>query len=155
MIRSALANDTPSLIALACGSGLFDVKDAQAIQAMLDDYHASKVHEGYRIITFDDSGSLVGIAYFAPRPFADRVLELLMIAVDAPRQRQGIGSQLLRSVEDEVRGSNGRMLLIETSDKVDFERTRSFYRKHGYAEVALIPDYFTDGDGKASFVKRL
>ena len=54
-----------------------------------------------------------------------------------------------------VRVANGRLLLIETSDKSSFERTRQFYRKHNYAEVALIPDYFTDGDGKASFVKRM
>jgi hypothetical protein len=48
-----------------------------------------------------------------------------------------------------------RMLLIETSDKSSFERTRLFYRKHQYTEVAHIPDYFTDGDGKASFIKRV
>jgi ribosomal protein S18 acetylase RimI-like enzyme len=62
---------------------------------------------------------------------------------------------MLLAFEQAVRASNGRLLLIETSDKSGFERTRLFYRKHGYTEVAHIPDYFTDGDGKASFVKRV
>ncbi len=78
-----------------------------------------------------------------------------MIVVDAPRHRQGIGSRLLQAVEEEVRQVNGRLLLIETSDQSGFERTRQFYRKHGYVEVARIPDYFTDGDGKATFLKRM
>ncbi len=97
----------------------------------------------------------MGIAYFAPKEFTDRVWELLMIAVDAPRHRQGIGSTMLLAVEEAVRAANGRLLLIETSDKSSFERTRLFYRKHGYSEVARIPDFFADGDGKASFIKRL
>ena len=77
-----------------------------------------------------------------------------MIAVDAPAT-SGIGSQMLQAVENAVRAVNGRLLLIETSDKASFERTRQFYRKHGYSEVAHIPDYVTDGDGKASFIKRM
>jgi ribosomal protein S18 acetylase RimI-like enzyme len=75
--------------------------------------------------------------------------------VDAPRHRRGIGSRLLLAVEGEVRAADGRLLLIETSDQSSFERTRRFYRKHGYAEVARIPDYFSDGDGKATFIKRM
>ena len=78
-----------------------------------------------------------------------------MIAVDAPRHRQGIGSTMLLEVEEAVRAANGRLLLIETSDKSSFQRTRRFYRKHGYAEVAHLLDFFADGDGKASFIKRL
>ncbi|MEY4186129.1 MAG: hypothetical protein RIT02_1163, partial [Planctomycetota bacterium] len=49
----------------------------------------------------------------------------------------------------------GRLLLIETSDQGSFERTRQFYRSHGYVEAARIPDYFADGDGKVSFVRRM
>jgi ribosomal protein S18 acetylase RimI-like enzyme len=83
------------------------------------------------------------------------VWELQMIAVDGAEQRRGIGARMLRAVEDWVRERGGRLLLIETSDQGSFERTRQFYRSHGYAEVARIPDYFADGDGKVSFVRRL
>lgn len=155
MIRPILPADTPALVALSGSSGLFKPDELDAIRGMLDEYHAANASAGHTIIAYEDGGTLVGVAYFAPKAFADRVWELLMIAVDAPRHRQGIGSRLLVAFEDAVRASGGRLLLIETSDQSGFERTRLFYRKHGYAEVAHIPDYFTDGDGKASFVKRV
>lgn len=154
-IRLINPADTPSLVALALSSGLFQAEDLGAIQTMLDDYHSDKVGSGRQILTFDESGTLLGMAYFCPKEFTDRVWELLMIVVDATRQRQGIGSRILLAVEEAIRFVNGRLLLIETSDKSSFERTRQFYRKHGYSEVSRIPDYYTDGDGKASFVKRI
>lgn len=154
MIRPIVPADSPALVALSGSSGLFKPDELDAIQGMLDEYHATNAANGHNILTYEDGGTLVGIAYFAPKVFTDRVWELLMIAVDEPRHRQGIGSKMLLAVEDAVRVLNGRLLLIETSDKSSFERTRLFYRKHGYTEVARIPDYFTDGDGKASFIKR-
>ena len=155
MIRPAQVSDTPGLVSLASSSGLFQEADEPAIRAMLDQYHSEKIHHAHQILTFERAGAIVGMAYFAPKEFADRVWELLMIAVDATHHRQGIGSELLLAVESHLRSQGGRLLLIETSSKSSFERTREFYRKHGYANVAHIPDYFTDGDGKASFLKRL
>jgi cation transport regulator ChaC len=42
------------------------------------------------MLTCDEGGTLVGMAYFVPKEFTDRVWELLMIAVDIPRHRQGV-----------------------------------------------------------------
>jgi ribosomal protein S18 acetylase RimI-like enzyme len=155
MIRPITPDDTSQIISLSIRSGLFKLDELDAIQGMLDEYHTRNAANGHNIMVYQADGALVGIAYFVPKAFTDRVWELLMIAVDATRHRQGIGSSLLLAVEDTVRAMNGRLLLIETSDKSSFERTRKFYRKHGYTEVAHISDYFSDGDGKASFLKRV
>ena len=155
MIRPIVPTDSPALVALSGTSGLFKPEELEAVRGMLDEYHATNVSNGHQILTYDEGGMPVGVVYFAPKEFADRVWELLMIAVDVPRHRRGIGTLMLQAVEGAVRAANGRMLLIETSDKSGFERTRQFYRKHGYSEVAHIPDYFAEGDGKASFIKRL
>ena len=85
----------------------------------------------------------------------DRTWEVLMIMVDAARQGQGIGSRMLEAGEEAVRATNGRMVLVETSSTPDFERTRQFYRKNGYAEVATVPDYYAEGVGKTTFTKLL
>jgi len=34
-------------------------------------------------------------------------------------------------------------------------RPRGFYRKHGFVEVARIPDFYTEGDDKVIFWKKL
>lgn len=154
MIRAVVPQDTSGLVDLSIRSGLFKPEEADAVRGMLDEYHSTNAVGG-KMQVWDEAGVLVGVVYFAQRPFADRVWELMMIAVDQERHRQGIGSKMLVEVEQVIRAEDGRLLLIETSSKSSFERTRLFYRKHGYTEVAHIADYFSDGDGKASFVKRL
>lgn len=47
------------------------------------------------------------------------------------------------------------MIGVVLSERGSFERTRQFYGRHGYVEAARIPDYFSDGDGKVSFVRRV
>ena len=68
---------------------------------------------------------------------------------------RGIGGQLLRYTEARVRESAGRLLLIETSSLPKFDPTRAFCAYHGYREVARIPDFYTDGDSRVIFAKRL
>jgi GNAT superfamily N-acetyltransferase len=155
MIRPIVPADTAALVALCGNSGLFKPEELKAVRGMFDDFHATNAGNGHQALTYDEGGTLIGVAYFTPREFTDRVWELLMIAVDAPRHRQGIGSRMLEAVEEVVRAADGRLLVIETSSKSGFERTRQFYRKHGYAEVAHIQDWFSDGDGKVVFIKRL
>lgn len=155
MIRPIVPADTPALVAVSGGSGLFGPDELDAVRQLFDEYHAGNAENGHRSLAFQEGGRLLGLVYFVPREFTDRVWELLMIAVDASVQRNGIGSRMLQAVEAEARKAEGRLLVIETSSKSGFSRTRQFYRKHGYAQVAHIPDWFADGDGKVVFVKRL
>lgn len=112
MIRPVTPSDSPALVALSSSSGLFKPDELGAIQEMLDEYHANGACNGHQILTDDDGGTLVGIVYFAPRVFTDRVWELLMIAVDASRHRQGIG------IEDAA-GGRGCSSVIERTIAVD------------------------------------
>ena len=109
MLRPVVPADTPPLVALSASSGLFKPDELGAVEAMLEGYHATP-GDGHHILAWDEDGTLVGVVYFAPREFADRVWEVLMIAVDAARHRQGIGSRLLEEVEVMTREANGRLL---------------------------------------------
>jgi ribosomal protein S18 acetylase RimI-like enzyme len=155
MIRCIVPADTQALVDVSIRSGLFRVDDADAIRSLLIQYHAEKASLGHRMLTLEEGGALQGICYVAPREFADRVWEILMIAVDRLAQRRGVGSALLAAVEHDVQAAGGRLLLIETSSQSGFQPAWSFYRRHGYREVARVPDYYSDGDDKLSFLKRL
>lgn len=155
MFRHVTADDLQKVVDMSIRSGLFDESATLALEDMVRDHLAGTAYPGGMMMLWDVNGVPVGVVYVVPRPFAERVWELLLIAVDARDQRRGVGSGMLSAVEDRVRAQGARLLLIETSDADGFERTRSFYAKHTYEHVATIADYFTDGEGKASFVKRL
>jgi hypothetical protein len=135
MIRPADPGDTPTLVSLARETGVFKPHDIQALQEVLDDYHAANRAAGHLAVVLEEGGDLLGFAYYAPAALTD-------------------GTSLLRHAEDEVRRRRGRMLLIETSSLESYGPTRGFYLKHAYTEVARLPDYYTAGDDMVIFCKR-
>ena len=48
-----------------------------------------------------------------------------------------------------------RFLLVDTSGKDEFKRTRAFYDMLGYDREARIRNYWADGDDKVTFGKVL
>ncbi|MEZ5742200.1 MAG: GNAT family N-acetyltransferase [Sphingomonadaceae bacterium] len=103
-------------------------------------------------LVFDD-GQVDAACYFVPEEMADAVWNLLMIAVDPKRHGAGLGSQLMEAVDRQLAREGVRMLLVDTSGKDEFERTRAFYDMLGYEREARIRDYWSHGDDKVTFRK--
>ncbi len=108
----------------------------------------------HRWIVFDQH-RVDGVAYFVPEQMTEGTWNLLLIAVDPEAHGQGIGSRLMRFVENELAGEDVRILLVETSGVPDFARTRGFYEMLGYEREARIRDYYAAGDDKVIFRKAL
>jgi ribosomal protein S18 acetylase RimI-like enzyme len=155
MIRATVPEDTPALVKLAEGTGVFKPHEMQALREVLDDYHASNREEGHLSITCEQNHQIVGFAYYAPATMTDRAWYLYWIAVNRQTQAKGIGGKLLRHVEEDIRHRKGRVLFIETSSLTHYEPTRKFYVKQGYEQEAVLRDYYADGDGMVVFRKRL
>lgn len=155
MIRPTVPGETAALLDLATETGLFSPLDLEALQEVLDDYHAEAHTWGHRCVTYEQDGQIVGFAYYAPAAMTDNTWYLWWIAVRRQLQARGLGSRLLHHVEHDVRNQGGRLLLIETSSLPSYELTRRFYRKQGYAEHAVLRDYYADGHHMVVFRKRL
>jgi ribosomal protein S18 acetylase RimI-like enzyme len=140
---------------MARGTEAFKPIELQALQEVLDDYHAQNAALGHRAIAIEHDEAIVGFAYFAAAAMTDRTWSLWWIVVDRAAQARGIGGELLRYVEAEVHAADGRQLLIETSSLTKYELTRRFYLKHGYTQIATVADYYADGDDMLFFGKRL
>jgi ribosomal protein S18 acetylase RimI-like enzyme len=155
MIRTVLPTDTPLLLQVAEGTGVFKPLEIQALREVLDDYHAANKDQGHRAAGYEQNGELVGFVYFAPAAMTDRAWSLWWIVVGTAHQAGGIGGQLLGHAEDDIRGQRGRVLFIETSSLPHYEPTRRFYLKHGYVEAARLADYYAASDDLVFFRKEM
>jgi ribosomal protein S18 acetylase RimI-like enzyme len=155
MIRPTRPEDAPALLALAEGTRFFKPVELKALREVLEDYHAKYAAEGHQAYAWESDGRIAGFVYFAPAAMTDRNWYLYWIFVDKPRQKRGIGAELLRHAEAEIRKQNGRLLLIETSGLPLYEPTRRFYRQHGYEQEARLRDFYAEGDDLILFRKRL
>jgi ribosomal protein S18 acetylase RimI-like enzyme len=156
MIRPTTPADTPHLLAIAEGTGVFKPMEIQALKEVLDDYHQSNQDEGHQCVTYEQAGTVIGFAYWAPAAMTDRTWYLYWIAVSKTTHARGIGGKLLRHVEEDIRTARrGRLLLIETSSLPHYDLTRRFYLKHGYEQPTTLPDFYADGDSLVVFRKRL
>ena len=155
MIRPTVPADTPTLLALARGTGVFKEIEIEALREVLDDYHAHERGLGHRAVTYEQDGQVAGFAYYAPAAMTDRTWYLYWIAVSKQIQARGIGRQLLQHLEDDIRRANGRILFIETSSLPHYQPTRNFYLKHQYEQAAVLRDYYADGDDMVVFRKRM
>ena len=154
MIRPMTSGDADAVIALVIATGMFPEDEAETLEKMFADYFGGKSEEGYRCVVDEENG-LRGVAYCAPEIMTDGTWNLLMLAVRPDCQRQGVGAGLLGFVENTLRVSGQRLLLIETSGTPYFEQAQTFYAKCGYEKESRIRDYYADGDDMITFWKKL
>jgi GNAT superfamily N-acetyltransferase len=154
-IRPTIPADIDPLVELTRQTGVFKPHEMQALAEVLVDYFAANRELEHHCVTYETAGQILGFAYYAPAAMTDRTWYLYWIAVSQKTQAKGIGSALLRFVEDNIRHLRGRQLLIETSSLPHYDLTRRFYLKHTYELAASVPDYYADGDDMAIFRKRL
>jgi GNAT superfamily N-acetyltransferase len=155
MLRPTTPADTPALLALSVGTGVFQPHEVETLNEVLDDFHREGEEYGHVCQTLDGDHGPVGFVYYAPVALTDRTWELWWIVVDKAQQGNGRGRWLLDRVEENVAQRAGRLLLIETSSTPPYDPTRRFYLKNGYSLAAQIPDFYRDGDDKLIYAKRL
>jgi ribosomal protein S18 acetylase RimI-like enzyme len=104
---------------------------------------------------FTDDGHLLGYACYGPTPDTDRTYDLYWIAVDPTVHGSGAGTRLLAEVERRLREARGRMLVVETSSRDEYDATRGFYTARGYQEAARVGHFYAPGDDRVIYTKRL
>ena len=155
MIRPSVPEETPALVAIAHGTNVFKPHELIALEEVLDEYYADNHQHGHQAVTYEKDKQAIGFAYYAPTAMTDRTWHLYWIFVDKQTHAKGIGSKLLKYVEEDIARSGGRLFLIETSSLPSYDPTRKFYLKHGYEQAAVIRDFYTDDDDQVIFRKRL
>ena len=101
------------------------------------------------------SSEPVGLLYAEPEPATDRAWNMRAIGVSADAHRGGAGRALVRRLEADLRAASQRLLVVDTSSTDGYAAARAFYRGLGYEEEGRVRDFWSEGDHKVVFRKRL
>ena len=154
----ATAEHEEDIIRLALANHMFEVGELDGMAEMLHGYLDGSLEDHHWVVAERRNADVVGAAYYAPEPFADRLWNLYFIAVDPDCHGVGAGTQLLGHVERALqdRGEDvARILIVETSSTDAYANARGFYRARGYDEEARIRDFYGPGDDKVVYWKAL
>lgn len=121
----------------------------ELIDAFLNDPAA-----GYHILIADTGGQACGYVCYGETPLTHGTWDIYWVAVDRTLQGKGIGKALMTAAHADIRQAGGRLAVIETSSKPDYNKTRQFHEAVGYREVARIADFYEVRDDLVIMVKR-
>ena len=86
------------------------------------------------------AGERGGIAGFGIMVYRDEAAHLSLFCVRASHRRQGVGSDILRWLEDVAVTAGARCIRLEC--RRDNVAARDFYGEHGYHERAIARGYY-------------
>lgn len=150
-VRPTIAEDVEGLKNVLDATPLFP---AELLDEMIDGYLLGDECDDVWL-TCEDASGVLGFCFAAPEEMTEGTWNMLAIAVRGSRQSQGAGALIVATLERMLRDRNARVLIADTSGTPEFDRTREFYRKNDYREVACIPEFWAAGDDKVVFWKAL
>ncbi len=158
MLHDPQRDERSRLLAIAVGTGLFDLEAADALLGgILDALHAGELDPSHRVRVWRAAppAAAAGWAYAAPDPHAPDIWNLWWIGVDPRAHGEGVGTALLRDIESIAEAAGARLLVIETSALPATARARRFYLREGSQAGGRIRDFSADGADNIVFARRL
>jgi predicted N-acetyltransferase YhbS len=133
----------------------FSPADILVARELIDSHLQDPCGSGYNVLVAEIDNVVVGYICYGPTPLTQGTWDIYWMATSPEKQGQGIGSALMALAERQIRGSGGRLIMIETSSRPDYAKTLRFHHHHGYEEICRIPDFYAPGDDKLILEKRL
>jgi GNAT superfamily N-acetyltransferase len=154
--EALLPSDIHAVRRIVRATGFFSEEEAEVALELAMDALALGGSSAYRF-TFaeEQDGAVAGYACFGAVPCTRGSFDIYWMAVHPDSQGSGIGAALIKRVEDLVLAMGGERIYIETASRALYRPTRLFYEKMGYTAEASLEDFYSRGDGKIIYVKRL
>lgn len=140
------------LAEILVGTAVFTHEEITVALGLFDE----TVEGSYEFVgAFDADDVVLAYACYGPTPGTDGTFDIYWIAVDPSAQGAGRGTRLLGEVERRLCERGGRLVIVETSSRGEYEPTRRFYHARGYQESARIAAFYGPADDRVIYVKRL
>ena len=150
--------DRDAVLQLVRATGFFSAEEEAIAVELVDEAIALGTQaSGYEFIFADSSkgNALLGYACFGPIRARAGAFDLYWIAVAPGRQRSGLGRQLIVEAERRAVAQGATDMFIDTAGRDQYRPTREFYERMGYAQHDIVPDFYSPGDDKVVYRKRL
>jgi ribosomal protein S18 acetylase RimI-like enzyme len=134
---------------------MFSAEEVGIALELIDTVLQVPGQKDYLINVLELDGRVVGYYCVGPTPATAGTFDMYWIAVDPAVQGSGAGTRLNAHAEEHIAGHGGRLIVVETSSRAQYEPTRRFYLGRGYAETARIPGYYRPDDDLVVYCKYL
>lgn len=153
-IRAVSPPDRASVLAILANTRVFDANEMAVAEEVLDCYLRHGEKSGYLCYVLVGEEQPVGYICFGPTPLTSGTWDIYWMAVHTAAQRLRVGRELMSFAEEIIRQNKGRLCLIETSSRPDYEAARRFYSAMGYQVEGVVQGFYSPGDNKVLFAKR-
>jgi ribosomal protein S18 acetylase RimI-like enzyme len=131
----------------------FKPEEVAVAEEVIDSYLCD-AGSGYFILIAELEAKVAGYVCYGKTPLTEGTWDIYWMATAPEKQGRGIGGALLDAAEEHIGKEGGRMAMIETSSKPDYEKTRRFHINHGYEIIGRVADFYMPGDDKLLMQKR-
>ncbi len=156
MITRGEPQDGQQILEISRSVEVFDPEEVDVVDELWNEYlNNGPEASGYDFIVYREDGQVLGFACYGPRSMTVGTYDLYWIAVARHTHGKGVGKQLIRQVEDNIRSQGGRLIIVETSGLPQYLPTREFYKHTHYTLEATLRDFYKPGDDLVIFTKHL
>jgi len=155
VIRPLIATDRAPLHEALVTCGAFSEEEVVVALEVLDDGLKGGLDGDYPHLVFEKDGVVLGYVAVGRTPMTEATWHLYWICVHPAAQGMGAGQALQAAAEAFVAEHGGERIVLETSGRPDYERTRRFYLAADYTECGRITDFYKPGDDCVTYVKRV
>ncbi|KJU82167.1 N-acetyltransferase GCN5 [Candidatus Magnetobacterium bavaricum] len=153
--RKIRDGDREGVRRILAATGVFHPREIDVAEELVIDALEKGAESEYLFIFADVDGVTVGYICYGAISMTEAGFDLYWIATDPSFYNRDIATTLLREAEGHIVTLGGRYIFVETSSKAQYLPARGFYKKRGYVEVARVPNYYADGDGKVIMMTTL
>jgi ribosomal protein S18 acetylase RimI-like enzyme len=154
-IRPMVHKDKSTIMDILRTIREFTPEEVVVAEELIDAYLEASCSSGYLVFVAEVDAAVTGYVCYGPTPLTKGTWDVYWVAVDPGGQRQGVGRALMAFTEGKIKESQGRLVIVETSGRPDYAKTRRFYSSIEYKEAARIADFYAPGDDKLILEKRL
>lgn len=155
IIRNSTPTDKSAILKLVADAEVFRPDEIAIAADVLESAVNTAPHKDYESLTCEVNSQVAGWLCWGPAACSIGCYEIYWLVVASQFQRMRIGRKLLEHAETLIRNRGGRIIVIETSSRSDYQAARNFYTRMGYSQVASIPDFFAMHDSKVIYLKQL